>query len=215
LGTLTTDVSNNAVLSATSNLRFLASNVGINQTTPLYPLDVSGTGRFTGNLLTGSGTANAPSRSFVSDPSTGMHLIGTSQMAFDTSGVTQMVISNSNVGIGTTGPTATLDVAGQIRGRVVLSNWTGATGTVDFTQASGNSIYNYITSCNFGYLVLSNPGSGYVGSYSVIKNNTTTGLTIAVSYPGGATGPTTPLYMYSSNAVTLIWGGPTAGYVQF
>jgi hypothetical protein len=124
-------------------------------------------------------------------------------------------VSAGPIGIGTAAPTVSLDVAGQIRGRVVLSNWSGATGTVDFTQGSGNSIYNYITSSNFGYLVLSNPGSGYVGSYSVIKNNTTTGLTITVSYPGGATGPTSPLYMYSSNATTLIWGGPTAGYVQF
>jgi hypothetical protein len=46
-GTLTTDASFNLLVSATSNLRLTASNVGINQTTPLYPLDVSGTGRFT------------------------------------------------------------------------------------------------------------------------------------------------------------------------
>jgi hypothetical protein len=124
-------------------------------------------------------------------------------------------LTASNVGINVTQPTVALDVAGQIRGRVVLSNWAGPTGAVDFTSSTGNSIYNYITNTGFNALTLGNPGAGYVGSYSVIKNNTTTGLSIALTYATGATGPTSPLILYSSNATTLIWSGPTGGYIQF
>jgi hypothetical protein len=124
-------------------------------------------------------------------------------------------LAATNVGINVAQPTVALDVAGQIRGRVVLSNWTGTSNAIDFTQSTGNSIYNYITNTGFNALALSNPGSGYVGSYSVIKNNTTTGLSIALTYPGGATGPVSPLLLYSSNAATLIWSGPTGGYIQF
>jgi hypothetical protein len=119
----------------------------------------------------------------------------------------------SGVGINTT-PTVALDVLGQIRGRVVLSNWSGPTGAVDFTSSTGNSIYNYITNTGFNALSLGNPGSGYVGCYSVIKNNTATGLSIALTYATGATGPTSPLILYSSNAATLVWDG-TSAYIQF
>lgn len=119
------------------------------------------------------------------------------------------------VGINVTQPTVALDVFGQTRGRVVLSNLSGPTGIIDFTSATGNSIYNYITNTGFNALSLGNPGAGYVGAYSVIKNNTTTGLSIALTYATGATGPISPLILYSSNAATLIWSGPTGGYIQF
>jgi hypothetical protein len=212
-GTLTTDASFNLVISATSNLRLTATNVGINQTQPLYPLDVSGTGRFTSNLLTGSGTANAPSHTFVSDPSSGMHLIGTSQLAFDTSGVSRMVISNSNVGIGTSAPTVSLDVAGLMRSRIITSNLTDISFSADLTSTTGNSVYYYMTNTGFNKLTLTNPGAGnYNGIYGVFKNATTTGMSIDVCY-NGAIGPATPLLLYSSNAVTLIWNGST--YIQF
>jgi hypothetical protein len=212
-GTLSTDASSNLLLSATSNLRLTATNVGINQTTPLYPLDVSGTGRFTSNLLTGSGTAAAPAYSFSADPSSGMHLIGTSQLAFDTSGVSRMVISNSNVGIGTSAPTVSLDVAGLMRSRIITSNLTDISFSADLTSTTGNSVYYYMTNVGFNKLTLTNPGVGnYNGIYGVFKNATTTGMSIDVCY-NGAIGPATPLSLYSSNAITLIWNGST--YIQF
>jgi hypothetical protein len=217
-GSVAKDASSNMMVSATSNLRLNASNVGINQTQPLYPLDVSGTGRFTsnlitGNLLTGSGTANAPSHTFASDPSSGMHLIGTSQLAFDTSGVSRMVISNSNVGIGTSAPTVSLDVAGLMRSRIITSNLTDISFSADLTSTTGNSVYYYMTNVGFNKLTLTNPGVGnYNGIYGVFKNATTTGMSIDVCY-NGAIGAATPLSLYSSNAITLIWNGST--YIQF
>jgi hypothetical protein len=68
------------------------------------------------------GSAGTPAYSFITDRSTGIHLEGTSQLAFDTAGVPRMVISNSNVGIGTTTPNSqfALDVSGGIRS--VVSN---------------------------------------------------------------------------------------------
>jgi hypothetical protein len=166
-----------------------------------------------GTMLAVSGTATGPSHSFVSDPSSGIHLAGTSQLAFDTSGVTRMVISNSNVGIGTTGPTATLDVAGLMRSRIITSNLAGTSYSADLTSPTGNSVYYYITNTAFNSLTLTNPGSGnYNGVYGVFKNATTTGMSIGMNY-SGATGPTGTLTLYSSNAATLIWNGSV--YLQF
>ena len=80
-------------------------------TAALYTLDVDGPGRFTG-ALTGNGSVSAPAYRFVSDLSSGLHLAGTSQLAFDTAGIARMVISNGNVGIATTTPAFLLDVSG-------------------------------------------------------------------------------------------------------
>jgi hypothetical protein len=173
-GSVAKDASSNMTITATSNLRLVAtSNVGINQTTPAYPLDVAGTGRFTSNL-------------YIS----------------------------SNVGIGgIVAPTVALDVAGQIRSRVVLSNITTTSATIDFTQTTGNAIYNYLTNTGFNAITLSNPGSGYVGAFSTFKNTTTTGMSVVLTYAGGATGPASPLLLYASGTATLIWTGTT--YVQF
>jgi hypothetical protein len=130
-----------------------------------------------------------------------------------TSTSNMILTSPFGVGINTT-PTAALDVAGQMRSRLVMSNLTGISTTIDFTSPSGNSIYNYITNPGFNAISLFNPGYGYAGCYSVIKNNTTTGLSINLYYANGATGPESPLILYSSNATTLVWDG-TSSYIQF
>jgi hypothetical protein len=145
-GTIAKDGSSNMMITSTSNLRLMSSsNVGINQTQPLYPLDVSGTGRFTSNLLTGSGTAAAPAHSFASDPSSGMHLIGNSQLSFDTSGVSRLAISNSNVGIGTTVPAYSLDMYGGTIGNIVSNVFVKST-------APATVVYQY-TGADQSYVV--------------------------------------------------------------
>lgn len=58
-----------------------------------------------------AGTASAPAHAFSNDTATGLFSPGTSQLGFATAGAQQMVISNSNVGIGTASPFANLDVS--------------------------------------------------------------------------------------------------------
>jgi hypothetical protein len=117
------------------------------------------------------------------------------------------------VGIGTSAPTVSLDVAGQMRSRIITSNLAGTGFTGDFTSPTGNSVYYYITNSNFSSLALTNPGTGaYNGVYGVFKNATTTGLSLTMSY-AGATGPASPLLLYSASAATLVWNGTS--YLQF
>jgi len=71
-----------------------------------------------GGTIASNGTASAPSFTFSNDLSTGLHLGGTSYLAFDTSGVQRMCISGGFVGIGTPTPRVTLDVSGDISANV-------------------------------------------------------------------------------------------------
>jgi len=89
-------------------------------TDPATQIDISG-GNISNSLTTrssnfraSSGAVNAPAYSFVSDPSVGLHLVGTSTLGFDTSGVQRMCISGGFVGIGRAAPVVALDVLGDV-----------------------------------------------------------------------------------------------------
>jgi len=105
VGTLTSDASFNFVTTATNNLVFNPTS-NVNFCNKI----LSNAGR----IYDVSGSANAPAYTFTADLSTGIHLAGTSQLAFDTSGIQRMVIRNSNVGIGVANPGVALEVAGDI-----------------------------------------------------------------------------------------------------
>ena len=68
-----------------------------------------------GTFRGSNGSATVPTYSFISDPSTGFHRSGVSQIAFDTSGVQRMCISGGFVGIATATPATALDVSGTTR----------------------------------------------------------------------------------------------------
>jgi len=65
-----------------------------------------------------NGSAPIPAYSFSSDPSSGMHLVRTSAIGFDTAGIQRMCISGGFVGIGTSAPRVALDVSGDISANV-------------------------------------------------------------------------------------------------
>jgi hypothetical protein len=91
-------------------------------------LVVEGTGGGGGSgTIASNGTATAPSFTFSNDLSTGLHLVRTSTLAFDTSGVQRMCISGGFVGIGTPAPRVALDVSGDISANVY--NGPGGTQT--------------------------------------------------------------------------------------
>jgi hypothetical protein len=110
----------NVILTGTATNTNLLVPGWIRNNATTFNLDISG-GNISNELTTRSsnfrasaGTAGIPAYSFASDPSTGVHSAGTSQIAFDTSGVQRMVISNGNVGIGKAAPVVALEVVGDV-----------------------------------------------------------------------------------------------------
>jgi hypothetical protein len=146
------------------------------------------------NML--SGTVSAPSLAFASDVSAGFYLPASANIGFTTAGVERMRVG-SNVRIPT-----------PMRARIVTSNITGTSATVDFTANDG--IYYHITNTGFNGLTLTFPGSNNApGSFNVFRNTTATNLSVTLTYSGGGSGITSPLVINGSNSATIVWNGST------
>jgi hypothetical protein len=119
----------------------------------------SGTTR-SANFLAVPGGASRPGYAFTTDPSSGIDLPGTSQIAFETAGVQRMVISNANVGIGTTAPAFALDVSG-----VTNVQTAGAGGTLNVGGTSGLFMFCDAVTTKHGYIrALGSTANLYLGT---------------------------------------------------
>lgn len=116
------------------------NRVGIKTGTPAYDLDVSGTGRFTGDVLANGVTIGA---SDIRSSSNVLTLGGTSE-------VVRIVGSTGNVGIGTSSPTA----IGSGYTTVGINGVNGAGLTFNINGASANS-YIYTATDGFNFINVS------------------------------------------------------------
>lgn len=147
-----------------------------------------------------SGTVSAPSLAFASDISAGLYLPASSNIGFATAGIERMRVG-SNVTIPT-----------PMRARIVTSNITGTSATVDFTANDGT--YYYLTNTGFNGLTLTFPGNNVApGSFNVFRNSTTSNLSVTLTYSGGGSGITSPLTINSLNSATIVWNG--SSYLLF
>ncbi|GEM_PF-4249185 len=191
-------------ISAPTNGLFVDGNVGIGATTSTNKLDVWGNARIAGTLsvdststfggnltlssgqfLAPNGTSALPSFSFSGDTDTGLWNLGTNFLALTTNGAGALqagqtinglsINANGNVGIGTSSPTATLDVAGATS---TISNTTGdltitpasnliiSSGNVGIGFTSPTSLFQ-INSGSTAFTVSSTGNVGIGGSLTV------------------------------------------------
>jgi len=147
-----------------------------------------------------SGSVGTPGLAFVSDVSAGLYLPSSGNIGVTTAGIERMRVG-SNVTIPT-----------PMRARIVTSNITGTSATVDFTSNDGT--YYYMTNTGFNALTLTFPGNNNApGAFNVFRNTTGTNMSVTLTYSGGGSGISSPLTIGSSNSATIIWTGTT--YVLF
>lgn len=143
-----------------------------------------------------NGTVSVPSLAFASDLSAGIYLPASGNIGITTAGVERVRVG-SNVTIPT-----------PMRARIVTSNITGTSATVDFTTTDGT--YYYITNTGFNALTLTFPGNNVAsGAFNVFRNTTGTNMSVTLTYSGGGSGISTPLVISGSNSATIVWNGST------
>ncbi len=200
-----------------TNNAYIAGNVGIGTTSPAFKLETIGNTRISGNLSVGTTyngfAANIEGVVYVingsvwvndgygyanaSATTTGMFPDSGNNITFKTNNSTRVYItSGGSVGIGTTSPSYTLDVAGSIRlssrqfinGNTTLAykikydqfNLSNGAVTTDSDAADGNAIYMNSASGStmfFGPYTSMTPGE-YVASFrmKVASNSSTSNL---------------------------------------
>ena len=116
--------------------------VGVNQYSPIYTFDVTGTGRFTGDMYLGRYIFHN------GDTNTWMGFPTSDTISFRTNGSDRIYINSSgNVGVGTSGPGEKLEVNGTVKATATTDAYKGyIKNTITCTplMKTANTSYNYI-----------------------------------------------------------------------
>jgi hypothetical protein len=154
------------------------------------------------SIASAAGTAAAPTFSFAGDTDTGWYLAAPDTLAASTGGVERVRINSSgNVGIGTTNPTAKLDVGGRINLR---------------SQATGSQLLTMISSADSQLLfkvIETSGGSGHLGIFDsdqneqiIFRPDGTSFVNSTGNFGIGTTNPTSKLQVGIGDNTGVVFG---------
>ena len=138
-----------------------AGNIGINNVSPSFTLDVSGTGRFTTGITTGTLTASSSTianQVNTNVSSATLNLTGTLSAAFNSNTLGNLFTTGGNVGINNGSPAFTLDVSGSSACSNLILKFPSAVST-----SSVGNVVNMYTPYSFSSPQAAN--TTYYGGY--------------------------------------------------
>ena len=130
-------------------------------------------------ILTPDGSVSAPTHSFSNETNTGLYRAGSSQLGFTVAGTRRMVISNSNVGIGTGTPTSILDIR-DVSATLRVCDTTNRQPTIELNRNAGGT---FGTSAIVDWRI---QVSASGGNYQIVRGSNGTANVIPIHIDGAS-----------------------------
>jgi hypothetical protein len=195
-----------------SYIQITTSGVGIGSAAPSYTLDVSGSGRFTGGLISGGPftvqAGTGLTKHYFTSAGSGDALI---QLYDNTGTVKIQLYTNGNsyfnggkVGIGTATPQASLHIAAQADTTALMI---GAGNGYEIFITGSDSANIYHASPNQAIYLNTNGGALYLGTSAASTLLTISGSNVGI----GVTNPTATLQITGPNAVGTFFNAQNDG----